>query len=94
MLSHYIFLPHYIACDYEYECGECSATCGEAFKTCRAHIIQKPRHGSNGCPTVGPTQIVPCDLELCSPQGINYASVYVMHHDVCLWQANALRKVD
>ena len=52
---------------YEYDCGDCSATCGLAVKTCNVHVIQEARYGGNECPyPAGLTESVPCDgLEKC-----------------------------
>ena len=57
-----------VDCEYEYICGECSATCGEATKECAIHIIQEARYGGKECPIVGYIHEVVCeDLPDCIP---------------------------
>ena len=64
----WVFLSS-VDCKYEYICGECSATCGEATKECAIRIIQEARHGGKKCPIVGYIHKVTCDgLSDCPPR--------------------------
>ena len=52
-------------CEYEYDCGECSATCGEdAVKMCSIRIIQEARYGGKKCPIGTITRT--CGLDPCT----------------------------
>ena len=78
-----------VDCEYEYICGECSATCGEATKECAIHVIQEARYGGKECPIVEQIHEVVCDdLPHCTP-GIYHriASVLsnMLHYIVVLW---------
>ena len=39
-----------VDCEYEYDCGECFATCGKAAKECIIHITQEAKHGEWSAP--------------------------------------------
>lgn len=40
----------------DYECGECSAACGEGTKTCRRTVTVQPQHGGRQCPQLERTE--------------------------------------
>ena len=64
----FVWLFFSVDCEYEYICGECSATCGEATKECTIRIIQEARYGGKKCPIVGHIHEVVCDdLPDCTP---------------------------
>ena len=55
-------------CTYEYDCGECSADCGEATKECTIRIIREARYGGRCDVEDGHSHTVVCDnLPDCPP---------------------------
>jgi hypothetical protein len=56
--------PCPVDCKFKITCSECSATCGDGYKTCGIEIIRPAQYGGNPCPVNDPSE-EHCNLRSC-----------------------------